>query len=165
MTDANVVLNANHLAVEEFLATARGVPAGAWAVPRAPGKWSPGQVAEHVARAYEVNGALFRGEAPGGLPKFLRPLVRRFLLGMVLRKGDFPRGSRSPAIMKPDPTPAAQPVVIAQIEAAAREFEAEAGKRSGSIEHPFFGQVPVTDMVRLQEIHTRHHRRQLTTDG
>jgi len=39
-------------AVEGFLAAAARVPEDAWRRPAAPGKWSPGQVALHVALAY-----------------------------------------------------------------------------------------------------------------
>jgi hypothetical protein len=41
-------------------------------------------------------------------------------------------------------------------------FETDAAAAGvSSIDHPFFGRLPLTDFVRLQEIHARHHRGQL----
>jgi len=36
---------------------------------------------------------------------------------------------------------------------------------TATVDHPFFGRLPVGDFVRLQEIHTRHHREQLAPAG
>ena len=159
-------LQAMRQAVDEFLGTARAVPAERWSEPRAPGKWSPGQVTEHVAVAFEANGSLFRGPAPGGPPRLLRPLIRHIGLAWVLRRGEFPRRSRAPRVMQPGPAPAAPPVLLARLRAAADAFEAGAAAHPGArLEHPYFGLVPLTDFVRLQEIHTRHHRAQLAATG
>src|SRR5437773_8933669 len=38
----------NREAVDAFITAARAVAPSAWTAPRAPGKWSPGQVTEHV---------------------------------------------------------------------------------------------------------------------
>jgi hypothetical protein len=66
-----------HAAVATFLVTVDNVGA-TWTVPRAPGKWSPSQVVEHVARIMEesanvVSGA--RSKFPT-LPLVLRPGTR-----------------------------------------------------------------------------------------
>jgi hypothetical protein len=157
-------LAADRDAVNAFIVTARGVAPERWAEPRAPGKWSPAQVVEHIALAYESNLQLLRGPVPGGAPRWLRPLIRKVLLGYVLRRGSFPRGSRAPKILKPDASPAAGPAseLIPRLEMAAGAFEAIAPAHpSDKLEHPFFGEVPVADMVRLMELHTRHHTPQL----
>ena len=157
-------LAAHRDAAESFLATARAVPAERWAVPRATGKWSPAQVVEHVALAYETNTQLLRGPVPGGAPRWIRPLIRKFLLGLVLRRGGFPRGSRAPKAMEPKVSQAAAPrsELMPRLESAAAGFQAGAAAHaSDTLEHPFFGTVPLTDIVRLSEIHTRHHAAQL----
>jgi hypothetical protein len=163
MADLQPVLHAHHEEVEAFLASARAVPPTRWSLPRAPGKWSPGQVAEHLTLAYEVNDGVLHGNAPMTAPRWLRPLIRRFLLGPVLRRGRFIPGSKSPSVFRPGPTPAAPEQLLDRLARATTAFEADvAALRSSAIEHPFFGHLPLTDFVRLQEIHTRHHRGQLT---
>lgn len=160
MTNLADALQGNRQAVAAFLAAARNVPSARWAVPRAPGKWSPGQVAEHVARTLELNGELFGGAPPRGAPRFIRP-VMRLGFNWVLRRGRFPGGSRSPAAMRPGPAPATPDVVLARLQAAAAALEARAAAHAGPLDHPFFGKVSVAALVRLQEIHTRHHMAQL----
>ena len=49
MADVNDVLAANRAAVLDLVAAAER-SAATWTTPRAPGKWSPSQVVEHVAR-------------------------------------------------------------------------------------------------------------------
>ena len=157
-------LAADRDAVETFRRTAEAVPPDRWGTPRAPGKWSPAQVVEHIALAYETNTRLLRGRVPGGAPRWLRPLIRKFLLGMVLRRGDFARRARAPKIMEPAVSQPAAPAaeLLARLDAAAGNFEAGAAAHLGdTLEHPFFGKVPLTDIVRLSEIHTRHHTSQL----
>jgi hypothetical protein len=54
MQTLDVVLAANRSAVDDLIAAAeRATPN--WTTPRAPGKWSPAQVAEHVARSRAMN--------------------------------------------------------------------------------------------------------------
>lgn len=157
-------LAADRDALNTFLATARAVPPDRWSTPRAPGKWSPAQVVEHIALAYETNTQLLRGPVPGGAPRWLRPVIRKFGLALVLRKGDFPRRSRAPKVMEPKASPAAAPpsALLPRLESAAAVFESAAAAHPiDTLEHPFFGKVPLADIVRLSEIHTRHHTAQL----
>ncbi len=75
------VVDANRAAVNDFLeaATARE---DVWTKPRAPGKWSPSQLVEHVARSLEESANEVRGlrsKFPN-LPFFLRPVARAFLV-------------------------------------------------------------------------------------
>jgi uncharacterized damage-inducible protein DinB len=164
MTDLQTVLQAHHQAIEDFLTAARAVPPTQWSQPRAPGKWSPGQVAEHLALAYEVNrGVLHGGASPVTAPRWLRPLIRKFLLGNVLRRNRFIPGIESPKAFRPSSAPAAPVQLLGRLAGAVAAFEADAGALgTTTIDHPFFGRVPLGDFVRLQEIHTRHHRGQLT---
>lgn len=163
MADLRTALDANQQAVEAFLAAARGVPAAQWSVPQAAGKWSPGQVAEHLALSYEAAGDVLRGRASGpGAPRLLRPLIRTFLLRPILRLGRFPAASKSPAVLRPGESVAAASVLLDRLQAAAAAFENDASAaRHPVIDHPAFGRLPLADFVRLQEIHTRHHRGQL----
>jgi len=52
--------------------------------------------------------------------------------------------------------------LLARLESAAGVFERDAAAASvPDIDHPFFGRLPIVAFVRLQEIHTRHHRGQI----
>jgi len=160
-------LQAHRLAIMDFLSAACAVPARRWTEPRATGKWSAGQVVEHVVLSYEVNRGVLRGMPPPmTAPRWVRPLIRRFLLQPVLRRGRFFPGSRSPKALRPSPVPGPPEPLIDRFQAAASAFEADATALGhATIEHPFFGRLPVGDFVRLQEIHTRHHRGQLSAAG
>jgi len=162
MADLPAVLESHHQAVGAFLAAARAVPPARWAQPRAPGKWSPGQVAEHLALAYEANRGVLHGETTMAAPRWLRPLIRKFLLMPVLRRGRFLPGSKAPRAFRPGQVPAAPAELLGRLSAAMTKFEADAAAvGTATIDHPFFGSLPLTDFVRLQEIHTRHHREQV----
>lgn len=164
MPDLKTALHENHDAVDAFLATARAIPVAQWSQPRAVGKWSPGQVAEHVALTYELNLNVLHGTVPGRpLPRIVRLLFRKIGLNPILRRGRFFRASKAPKLLRPSASPAAPAVLLERLQAAANTFEREAVAGAQTVDHPFFGQLPVIDLVRLEEIHTRHHRGQMTT--
>ena len=135
MTDLQTAASDSRRAVGAFVAAARAVPAYAWTRPAAPGKWSPGQVTEHVALAYELSLAVLRKTYTGfSLPRLMRPFARPEMLTARL-----------------------------QSSSAALEADLAVATRAGqtAVDHPFFGRLPLTDLLRLQVIHTQHHRRQL----
>ena len=92
MADIDLPLAGVRTAVAElFAATER---AGAtWTKPRAPGKWSPSQVVEHVARIMEesANVASGRPSKFPTIPFFLRPIARIVVFKRTLRRNDFPK--------------------------------------------------------------------------
>ena len=162
MPDLKTTIHDHHEAIDAFVASARAVPATEWSEPRAPGKWSPGQVVEHVARAYELNLDVLHGVPPGmSLPSILRPLLRKFGFNAILRRGRFHSGSRAPRILRPSGSPAAAALLTQRLLSAANGFERDAAAGAQTVDHPFFGELPVVDLVRFQEIHTRHHLGQL----
>lgn len=167
MPDLQTALHAHQQAVQAFLASARALPPERWDRPRAEGKWSPGHIAEHLALAYETGGDVLHGRSPAGAPpRFLRPLIRILMLRPVLRLGRFPMASKAPSVMRPGPSPAPAPVLLDRLQAAVAAFESAARALPGpTVDHPAFGRLPVVDLVRLQEIHTRHHHLQLPSDA
>jgi len=167
MPDLQTALHAHHQAVQAFLASARAVPSERWDQPRAEGKWSPGQITEHLALAYETGGEVLHGRSPGGAPpRFLRPLIRALMLRPVLWLGRFPMASKAPTVMRPGSSTAPAPVLLDRLQAAVAAFESAARDLRGpTVDHPAFGRLPVVDLVRLQEIHTRHHHLQLKSEG
>lgn len=167
MTELETRIADNRAAVDEFIATARAIDEQTWTRPRAADAWSPGQIVEHLALVYEYSRDLVLGTATGGgAPRILRPLARWFIVTRTLKAGKFTRKGRAPAMFRPSATPADSAVLTARLKKAVDAFEA--GIRSGhpagrhTLHHPFFGSMPMIDYVRLQAIHARHHRSQLT---
>jgi hypothetical protein len=147
---------------------ARAVPAAAWTASRAPGKWSPAQVTEHVAIAYEVARAVLDGTYSGrSAPRIVRLLIRTIGFNPIVRSGRFRQGTKAPALFQPSDAPAGPAALIARLEAAAGGFATatEAAARQGRtiVDHPFFGRVTLPDYAALQAIHTRHHLAQVGT--
>jgi uncharacterized damage-inducible protein DinB len=166
MADLNAAVADNHRAVDEFIAAARSVIPAQWNVPRAEGKWSSAQVVEHIALAYEYSLAVLENRASGPkAPRFIRPLVRAFFVNPTLRAGRFTRKGKTLSMFEPSSAPADQATSIRRVESALTAFEAglRAADASGrtTLDHPFFGTMALTDYVRLQAIHARHHRAQL----
>ncbi len=166
MTEIETALADNRAAVEEFVAAARAVHASSWSTPRAEGKWSPAQIAEHLAIVYEYNRNVILGTAGKGAPKLLQPLARWFIVTKTLKAGGFTRKGKAPGIFQPTATSAAAQAVLTRLTTALAGFENDirSGHPEGrhTVAHPFFGTLPTVDYLRLQAIHARHHRSQLT---
>lgn len=110
MADAELVIASHRRAVSAFVDAARAVPPSQWATPRAPGKWSPGQVTEHVALAYEQSGRMLHGTFTGPAKPWYQRLLARWLgLPSLLKRGDSARAlskrqtSFDPARHRPPP--------------------------------------------------------------
>jgi hypothetical protein len=165
MADLDSALAASKEAMERLIAAGeRSGPT--WTTARAPGKWSPSQIVEHVARSFEESAHM----ASGGqskfpkLPAVVHPIVRGLLFRRVLRKGGFPRAKTNKA-MDPANGPATPAEGRARLEAAHQQFEAacrQLGSRGERMRTTIFGAVPVEDYVRFMELHTRHHGTQMT---
>jgi len=166
MTEIETAIADNRAAVEEFVAAARGMDQASWNTPRAEGKWSAAQIAEHLAIVYDYNRKVVTGTAGKGAPAFLRPLARWFIVTKTLKAGRFTRAGRAPGIFQPTATPAAAAPLLTRLTTALAGFENDirSGHPEGrhTVAHPFFGTLPTTDYLRLQAIHARHHRSQLT---
>jgi Protein of unknown function (DUF1569) len=166
MTELETAIADNRAAVEEFIARARGIDPVAWSAPRGEGRWTAAQVAEHLAIVYEYNRKVITGTAGGGAPRFLQPLARWFIVDRTLKAGRFTRKGRAPGIFQPSAAPAPSTELLDRLTKAVSGFESDI--RSGhpearhTVRHPFFGPLPTVDYLRLQAIHARHHRSQLT---
>ena len=164
MANINAALAASKEAIDQLIVT--GEKTGpAWTAPRAPGKWSPSQIAEHVARALEesANVAAGRPSKFPNLPAILHPVVRGLLFKRVLKKGAFPKAKTNKA-MDPASGPATPGEGRARLEAAHRKFDEacrQLASRGERMRTTTFGVVSVEDYVRFMELHTRHHGRQM----
>src|SRR6059036_2769267 len=164
MTDLDSALAASKDAIEHLIAS--GERTGpAWAVARAPGKWSPSQIVEHVARSLEESANMAAGR-PSKFPKLpgvVHPIVRGLLFKRVLRKAAFPKAKTNKA-MDPASGPATPGDGRVRLETAHQKF-AEACRQTAShgewMRTTIFGAVRVEDYVRFMELHTRHHGKQI----
>jgi len=164
MTDINAVLTANRSAVAELIGAAEKT-GSAWSAPTAPGKWSPAQLVEHVSRSMEESANEVVG-APSKfftLPTFVRPLLRGLFFKRVLKKRTFPR-ARTGKAFDPASGPATPAEGRKRIEGALARLEqacrTQAAKGPG-MSSTLFGAVSIDEYATFQEIHTRHHRKQL----
>lgn len=164
MSQTNSIVDLNRAAVADLLAAARARE-NVWTQPRAPGKWSPSQLVEHVARSLEESANEVRGVRSKfpNLPFFLRPVARGFLFNRVVRTGAFPKARTSRPF---DPVEGPANVTAAQrrLDEALDAFttactECASGDRK--VRSTVFGVVALDDYSRFQECHTRHHTKQL----
>lgn len=164
MPDIDAVMQDNQRAVEE-LAAAGEQCADSWTRQPAPGKWSPSQVVEHVARALEDSAKAVRGEPSRlpTLPAFIRPLLRKFFLERVVKTGKMGKAKTNKA-MDPQAGPPTPAEGRKRLEAAMASFDAACRDRATSnprFDSGTFGSVSLEDYGRFQAMHTRHHRKQL----
>lgn len=168
MSDLQVVLIAHRKAVSAFVGAARNVAPGQWAVARAAGKWSPGQVTEHVALAYEQNRRMLLGTFTGPPEPWFRQLLARWLfLRPMFRRGYFGKAAFvAPDFLQPSGTPASSERLLARLEAAVGDLEtdlaAASHARRAHVDHAIFGRVPFADLLRFLAMHTQHHRPQVS---
>jgi hypothetical protein len=163
VTDINDVLGANRAAVLDFVAAAER-SAATWTTPRAPGKWSPSQVVEHVARGLDEGANIVAG-APSvsAPPAFLRPLAR-LIFNRTVKKDAFPNGFKSLKALDPASGPATPAEARVRLEGAFARFDQECRRRDASGQKfwtPAFGAVSLEDFVRFNTLHTRHHCKQM----
>ena len=160
MSDIDLPLAGVRAAVAELVAAAEGVPL-VWTRPRAPGKWSPSQVVEHVARIMEesANVASNRPSKFPTIPFLLRPIVRVVVFKRTLWRNAFPKmkaidafvpvaGSESPTDGR------------VRLEGALSRFDQACRARAASgqdVASTMFGAVAVADFARFQELHVRNH--------
>ena len=164
MADINTALNASKDAIEQLIIAGERTKTS-WTSPRAPGKWSPSQIVEHVARALEesANVAAGRPSKFPKLPAVLHPVVRGLLFRRVLKKAAFPKAKTNKA-MNPTSGPPTPPEGRARLETAHKKFDEacrQLASRNERMRTTTFGAVGVEDYVRFMEVHTRHHAKQM----
>src|SRR5438045_9556843 len=164
MVQIDTVVEGNRAAVNDLVAAARA-RADSWTTPRAPGKWSPSQLVEHVARSLEESANEVRGVRSKfpRLPFFLKPVARTLLFNRVVRSGVFPR-ARTSRPFDPIAGPATLADAERRLEQAGGAFieacqQCAAGDQQ--VKSTMCGVVGVGDYARFPQCHTRHHTRQL----
>lgn len=163
VANIDIVLAASREAVQRLLATADAT-GPAWATSPAPGKWSPSQIVEHVARSFDTSVQMADGQ-PSAFPRvpaILHPVARIFFR-LILKKGAVPKG-KTTKTLNPAAGPATPAAGRARLETAHARYETACrllAARQAPMRTPTFGSVPVEDFVRFMELHTHHHHRQI----
>ncbi|HEX7242669.1 MAG TPA: DinB family protein [Longimicrobiaceae bacterium] len=154
-------------ALRHFSERAGSLDPALWTEPRAEGKWSPAQIAEHLVLGYE---ALLRELAGEGamrmpLPLWRSTLLRWVLLPHILYHRTLPLRARSPREMRPSDSPADRGEALRRLAEVTERFERalETAYRAGGggITHPYFGRVRPVRGLRFLAVHVEHHTRQL----
>jgi hypothetical protein len=162
----HAAIAANDSAVSAFVDAARVVSAAQWAVPRSAGKWSAGQVTEHVALTYEQSQRMLQGTFTGPSEPWFKQLLARWLfLRLMFRRNDFGGPSVAPNFIQPGESPVSSGELVRRLTGAVADLEANLAAASTAgrthLDHPIFGRLPLTDLMRFLMIHTQHHRPQL----
>jgi hypothetical protein len=163
-SDLDVSLAGVHAATGALLATADSV-GSFWKIPRAPGKWSPSQVVEHVARIMEESTNVVAGvpSAFPTIPFLLRPIARLLVFRRILRRKSFLNMKAAEAMDPPTGSPTPKDARV-RLEVVRSGFERACRARAASgqdVASTIFGAVSVADFARFQELHVRHHHSQL----
>jgi hypothetical protein len=113
------------------------------------GRWSLGQICNHLARA--VNGSLdgFPTKAPWLVRKTIGPIVLRRLL----KSGTMPEGVKVPESVLPQPGLDDR----AEAEALRAALKRFAGHTVAVVDHPFFGPLGRDRWDHVHRIHCAHH--------
>ena len=163
MADVDDALAVNRAAVIDLVAAAER-SAATWTTPRAPGKWSPSQVVEHVVRGLEEAANVVSGAPSLPMPPAFLRLVARLFFNRILKKDAFPKGFKAIKAMDPASGPATPAEARVRLEAAIARFDQECRRRVASGQHVVstgFGTASVEDLVRFSATHTRHHCKQM----
>ena len=164
MPDLDAGLAGDRAAVAALLKAADGART-VWTVPRAPGKWSPSQVVEHVARIMDESAKVASG-APSKfptVPALLRPIARILFFNRTLRKNAF-ANMKTIEPLDPASGPATPAEARVRLEAALSRFDHACRARAAGgqeVNSTIFGRVSVARFARFQELHIRHHLRQI----
>jgi hypothetical protein len=151
-------------ALSALLATLRSVPADGWLRPRAEGKWSPAEVADHLALVYRVMLAELDG-APA-LPRRAGPaatrVLRWVLLPHILFHRTIPVRVKAPREVRPRRDLRGPDETIRGLQELADRVEARlAADGDARITHPYFGSLRAATALRFCAAHMEHHRRQI----
>ena len=116
---------------------------------RTVGKWTLGQICNHLSGAIRVSVEGVPFQAPWPVRKLIGPIAKR----SVFSKGRMPSGVRLPEKFAPGPGLDARAEAEA-LRAAIRLFSAEAGPLAP---HPLFGPLTIAEWQRFHCIHCAHH--------
>jgi hypothetical protein len=154
-------------AIDTCSAALRAVAESDWNAAREAKKWSPAQIAEHLAIVYDPVLSELEG-GPG-----LRPLVPWWKWKIIRWKflprilaGTFLPGVPAPREVRPVATSGSPEDGARKLSERAAVFLnrfalARSGGRAAGFTHPYLGRLTDVDALRFLTSHAHHHRRQL----
>ena len=142
--------------------------AGAGRLDQGPeGKWTSGQVLEHLLLTYRGTNAGIANCLEKGAPLGTKvTLFHRVGSLLVVNAGYFPQGRKSPerAVPKGLPVEEVRRDILPEIErmdAGLAECERKFGARAKVLDHPVLGPFSVRQWRKFHWLHGRHHARQI----
>jgi len=161
--DLNLLIAHYRDSVEEFIARAEAVDVARWEQPRAEGKWTPAQEAEHVGLAFEVITRDLEGQQ--GFRLVLhgwKRLVIRFIFLPRILAGSFPVAARAPREVRPAVPTKSRAELLNQLRTNAEKalnlaVDVVAREPGRTCVHPYFGSLTVREMLVFASVHTLHH--------
>lgn len=134
---------------------------------RPEGKWSTGDILEHLSLAFSgtIRGAQIALEKNS--PRKREPtLTERLRVLVVVGLGHFPRGRKSPEVVRPRGIPPREAFDSIRQNLIAMDklltaCEAQFGSKTKLSAHPVLGPITARQWRRFHCIHTRHHMRQV----
>jgi len=150
-----------------FVEAIAAVPESAWNEPRAPGKWSPAEIGEHLVLTYQAVTKELGGEPAMRLKlsAVRRRVLKWFLLPHILFHRSFPLAAVSPRELRPSSGAISQDEIGPKLLDLAARFEqsishAVTSGRAG-VTHPYFGTIPPLRALCFITVHLEHHTRQI----
>jgi len=159
--DLDAVSGDHRAAIEAFARAVEAVDPDAWNVARAPGKWTPAEIAQHLILSYGPPLAELGG-GPGfaiRVPWWKRAVLRWKVLPKIVHAEEFPKGAPAPRESRPtsgaaSPEAAGLLVREGSAEFARRLREADAA-RPARLSHPYFGKLTAPEILKLMAVHAR----------
>ena len=153
-------------AVDACAAAIRAVAEAVWNTAREEKKWTPAQVAEHLAVSYDpLLSELEGGQGMRILVSWWKRRILRWKFLPSILAGKFPRGVPAPREIRPTstaPTPEAGARRLSECAGifVDRFARAHAAGRA-HLTHPYLGTLSGAEALRFLTSHVRHHGRQL----
>lgn len=138
-----------------------------WAF-RREGKWTAGQILEHLALTYSGTAKVMEKCLAAGGPQCGRPSLKQRLMALVVADiGYFPPGRKSPKQVEPVSSmegPVALELILRNVDHLATVYEqcwSQLGTSGFIANHPVLGPLTIRQWAGFHRVHTRHHMKQI----
>ena len=131
------------------------------------GKWSTGEILEHLHHTYTGTTKGMQLCLDDGKPRArARTLKERLQIFVVIEAGYFPEGRTAPERTRPRGMPAldiCQQIArnIGEMDEVIAQCEARFGKRTLVLDHPIIGPLTCKQWCKFHWVHGRHHVKQM----
>ena len=132
-----------------------------------PGKWTPGQILEHLYLSYKgTNKGIARCLEAGTPLATAATMKQRLSVLLVTGLGFFPEGVKAPERTLPGGMPPEEVLgsifgEIQKMAAGLDDCQRRFGARTKIIDHPILGPLTANQWRKLHWLHGRHHARQI----